>query len=884
MTNKELEESFKKASTFDPKAPTNFSFHYYEVLGVPIYSEIKKEYFKELLEEYRQQFLRRDNYLNARDCIAYIRDTNFYVGKNNKIPYDSSLKVILKKRLEDTLLNFIIIDNRLDEEERKIINEKGKEYGFKESEIDTLVNELKKIHGFTTIDSKDSTTKSTSTTTAGYPKLEIHNNITFKQKGEFIFDNVKLTETRREVITIKNGGGGTLDASAIWSKKWIEVVPKKIHQSNLPQDVTIIINPSKDPSLKNGAATMDTLNLRYASGSNTVNVPINIKLSIEGHHSLVKRLSGYAALIAGAIAFFTLIYIFNINHFSGWAIFGFVVSAIAIGIGLIAGNEESDKNILFLYIIPGEIILLITSLTVFLLFLTITITWFVSKLIFEKYTFRNELIFVIPICTFLLFLAFFLGGSNLNYYSGNFNSYRINKNTTSKSVSKPPVTSSNPVVSKTEAIGRTGYISADEFANIRNGASVNSGIITKKNRGETVYVMEKDLTSGWYKISYTDKENVTHYGYVSNKLISFNFVPKTSILDGKWICVSSYMETEGLVVLFSDNVGTVYSLPTERKSNRTVRQVLWKDFRPEQKWLNVYVPLSGGYLNNEVTFKDSNNTIRFMNGDVYKRLQESSSSQNESNNYKPPAQVNPVIDNDNSKQENSTQVSTLEKEVQLSQDNNFISESGKFRDSRDGYVYKWIKIGTQIWMAENLAFLPSVNPSSIESNNTPCYYISGYQGINIREAKSTSKYNVYGVLYNWSAALVACPVGWHLPSDDEWKTLEIAQGMYKSEVDITGYRGSGVGSKLASNANLWVSGYLEKDRDFGISGFSALPGASRADHGGSFGVIGHDGYWWSATETNENDAWYRSLGCNTTSIGRKQLSKAFGCSVRCVKD
>src|SRR5574344_921488 len=99
--------------------------------------------------------------------------------------------------------------------------------------------------------------------------------------------------------------------------------------------------------------------------------------------------------------------------------------------------------------------------------------------------------------------------------------------------------------------------------------------------------------------------------------------------------------------------------------------------------------------------------------------------------------------------------------------------SGTFTDARDGNQYNWVKIGDQIWMAENLAYLPSVNMVADGSEDAAgsYYYVYGYDGTNVADAKATANYTTYGVLYNWTAALTACPTGWHLPTDAEWTTL-----------------------------------------------------------------------------------------------------------------
>lgn len=189
----------------------------------------------------------------------------------------------------------------------------------------------------------------------------------------------------------------------------------------------------------------------------------------------------------------------------------------------------------------------------------------------------------------------------------------------------------------------------------------------------------------------------------------------------------------------------------------------------------------------------------------------------------------------------------------------------------DGKTYKTVTIGGKEWMAENLAYLPSVSPSSSYSYTEPYYYVYGYQGTSVSAAKATDNYSTYGVLYNWPAALEACPSGWHLPSDTEWTELENA------------LTGTDKGSQLAGNANLWQNGSLENSSQFGTSGFSALPGGSRYPNG-SFDNVGTDGNWWSATEDGSYGAWYRSLYYDLSGVYRYGYNKESGFSVRCIRD
>ncbi len=103
-------------------------------------------------------------------------------------------------------------------------------------------------------------------------------------------------------------------------------------------------------------------------------------------------------------------------------------------------------------------------------------------------------------------------------------------------------------------------------------------------------------------------------------------------------------------------------------------------------------------------------------------------------------------------------------------------------------------------MVENLAYLHSVSDPEKGSDAFPYYYVYDYMNTSVIEAKSTVNYTEYGVLYNWYAAKKACPDGWHLPSDEEWKTLEKHLGMGSSDADKVETRNSGgVGKKFKSS-------------------------------------------------------------------------------------
>ncbi len=201
-----------------------------------------------------------------------------------------------------------------------------------------------------------------------------------------------------------------------------------------------------------------------------------------------------------------------------------------------------------------------------------------------------------------------------------------------------------------------------------------------------------------------------------------------------------------------------------------------------------------------------------------------------------------------------------------------------FTDPRDGQTYNIVTIGSQTWMAENLKYLPSISPSSGGSNTDPYYYVYDYQGNSVSEAKSTDNFNAYGVLYNFPAAIDACPPGWHLPNDDEWKTLEMYLGMSQSEADGTGWRGTDEGKKLKSTTEGSNNGSGTDE-----VGFSALPGGIR-DSFGDFLNLGSNGNWWPATADGSTDAWRRNLNCYYDKVNRFNYDEEGGCSVRCVRD
>jgi len=190
-------------------------------------------------------------------------------------------------------------------------------------------------------------------------------------------------------------------------------------------------------------------------------------------------------------------------------------------------------------------------------------------------------------------------------------------------------------------------------------------------------------------------------------------------------------------------------------------------------------------------------------------------------------------------------------------------ESGVFTDSRDGHVYKWVRIGDQIWMAENLQIQTDSGSWCWENEEENC--------------------KIRGRLYDWETAIKVSPPGWHLPSDEEWKKMEMTLGLSREQADQEGFRVDRDGL-IAGKIKLieaWRSEYEGKSIMItNETGFSAVPTGLYSN-----GEFSHDGYtgWWTS-DGNDTHAWIRHLGFFDNTIGRILNRKEFAFPVRCIKD
>jgi len=186
---------------------------------------------------------------------------------------------------------------------------------------------------------------------------------------------------------------------------------------------------------------------------------------------------------------------------------------------------------------------------------------------------------------------------------------------------------------------------------------------------------------------------------------------------------------------------------------------------------------------------------------------------------------------------------------------NIESKDEFFTDPRDNKKYRIVKIGSQIWMADNL----------------------NWEGAGVTYENKKSNGKKYGRLYTWDEAMKAAPLGWHLPTDEEWTALaDYVGGAY----DTLPY-------------GMYAAAEALKSEDWDGTdafGFSALPGGC-GDRNNDFSFVGDYGRWWTATKMREDgqDAFYLEMGTHDSWVSMSSCCMSnnhqkFSYSVRLVRD
>lgn len=208
----------------------------------------------------------------------------------------------------------------------------------------------------------------------------------------------------------------------------------------------------------------------------------------------------------------------------------------------------------------------------------------------------------------------------------------------------------------------------------------------------------------------------------------------------------------------------------------------------------------------------------------------------------------------------------------------------------DGNIYQTVNFGNQVWMKENLKTTTYSDSTPIPNVTDEAEWTTLTSGAYMwYENDEKSNKNTYGALYNWYTVETnkLCPIGWHVPTDEEWNILEIYFGMSQNDAYKTSYRATGKGGKLKAAGTvqggdgLWHTPNEDATNE---SGFSALPGGfSYFNDGYSYG-LGSYGFWWSSSDASPTDAWYRLLYYYSGFVSRNTYNKKYGFSVRCVRD
>ena len=218
----------------------------------------------------------------------------------------------------------------------------------------------------------------------------------------------------------------------------------------------------------------------------------------------------------------------------------------------------------------------------------------------------------------------------------------------------------------------------------------------------------------------------------------------------------------------------------------------------------------------------------------------------------------------------------------LGEANMMVKVDSTFTDPRDGRTYKIIAVGDDVWFAENLAWLPSVSQPAKGSFSEKHYYVNGYSGSQVQNARQSANYQKYGALYNFAAASAACPPGWRLPTDEEWMEMERTIGIPAVELGKQGARGENQGAALKAD-------YGWPDNGTNVSGFSALPAGycwpgNYSEDAESPAVFGTNlASFWTASSKDDDEALFRSLISGVDGVVRGSHPKCFGMSVRCIR-
>ena len=194
--------------------------------------------------------------------------------------------------------------------------------------------------------------------------------------------------------------------------------------------------------------------------------------------------------------------------------------------------------------------------------------------------------------------------------------------------------------------------------------------------------------------------------------------------------------------------------------------------------------------------------------------------------------------------------------------------TGSFVDARHGYEYHWVRIGGLDWTTEN---------SHYYTDDLTCYI---YQPYNYGQSVDYTElyFEQYGYLYSLSGALAAVPEGWRLPTDEDWKKLEMALGLSSKETEALDWRGAFAGELMMQKnegtmLNMQLGGYK----------IMRTTGGDEGSH-----LLGSSGFYWTSTRNESKDGeyyYFRKLFYNSPQVFRQSMEPDKNMlSVRFVRD
>ncbi len=461
--------------------------NHYELLGFVPLAKVTKEqvedayqdrykYWKAITatDKSADKTLAMDEIMKARQALAFAA---------NKARYDSTLIKKLLARIDDVIEAAIKIDKELDPNEEQHIKDKGLALGLGAQEVADRTNALLQKYQARRVTQKSrppDPQKTSGSAVRGKPVFHIKEG---ESKRRMVFSQVGLRATQSDSFTVTNQGGGFLEVHVAATPKWLLVTPDHFTQDDLPQRVTITVDPQKDACTL-GAVRRAAVRLSYDDGLQTQNVNLEVELSVQGREEVArKHMAQTTAAAIGLNALYLFFVLRNLRWFSG-TVFkeppGAMIEAAGavalfwLGQGLLLRRHKSP----WAYVALGLGGLLLWQLlpAALLIMLAVPATWGVAYFFFQRHPTKTAAIGAIPICTFI---AGIIGQTQAPALA------RLNWLSEKTTTATPPAMLPQATVTA-------------EGARLRAAPSKNSRAINTLNRGETIAVLSRE--GEWYKV------------------------------------------------------------------------------------------------------------------------------------------------------------------------------------------------------------------------------------------------------------------------------------------------------------------------------------------------------------------------------------------------